>query len=647
MFVDVKIINGSPNTLTYQASLFKGLIGEGTLVKVPLRNTHVVALVTKVYTEKPNVAFVIREIQNIEPFPNDPHYFPFIKKLAAYHALDTSYFITRIHAFLSQKESEDIPQLLDTIPCNAITLTDEQAQVVDYLSDALQKNIYAPTIVHGVTGSGKTEIYKKLILQAFSENKTTLLLLPEVTLAVQFERLLKAQLPTTLPILSFHSATQAATKKALWKAIQAETPHLIIGVHLPVLLPIKNLGLIIIDEEHEIGFQEKKHPKINTKYAAILRAQEYKIPLLLGSATPSISSLFNVKQRGWKLFQLKKRFAGAFPAIIQSPLIDHKRRRSFWITDVLYKALKDRLAKKEQAIVFLNRRGICFFLQCKECSYIFSCNSCSVSLTVHTNNFLRCHYCRYFQKEPAACPTCKKTEFLNKGIGTQQIVTILEKLLPEARIARADMDSTVNKKQFQKTITDFESGELDILVGTQTITKGYHFPKVTLVGVIWADSNINFPIYNAQETALQQLIQVAGRAGRQSIHSEVIIQSMSDHPLFKYLHEIDYLSFYDNEIEQRTLIGYPPLIRFAEIEIKHKKEAIVEQESFLIAAQLMNHPELTVLGPAEPPVSKINKIFSRKIYLKAQRFEHLTQAYHALNREKLRSDIFFTPNPLT
>jgi len=417
---------------------------------------------------------------------------------------------------------------------------------------------------------------------------------------------------------------------------------------------MSNLGIVIVDEEHEVGFQEKKHPKINSKEAALWRAQQYNVPILLGSATPSVFSLYNVKQRGWDFFQIKKRFAGEFPTINVVHLPEDEYRKNFWISRSLEKALKDRLAKREQAILFLNRRGFSFFVQCKKCSYNFSCFNCSVTLTLHQNNRLVCHYCAYAQQLPACCPGCKKgaDQFLKKGVGTQQIVQILQKLLPDANIERADLDATVNKKRWEHTLEQFGNGNIDILVGTQTITKGYHFPNVTLVGVLWADLNLNFPIFNAAETTLQQLIQVAGRAGRGSKKSSVIIQTMINHPIFNYLNEIDYVKFYQYELEHRQLLNYPPVARFVEIELKSSNEHIIEQEAFQIARlfeQLIHQKKYTisVLGPAEPPVAKVKNIFSRKLYLKGGSIGQMIELYKSIQPNQFQSSVFFTPNPLS
>lgn len=647
MFIDVKLISGLSKPLTYKVPEKFTSIVPGTLVRVPLRNKQVSALVTKIHDQDPETNFVIKEISGLETFSNDLLYFDFLKRLSSYYALDEIHFIKRIKTFLQEKTIDllDFGLKKDETIKKIITLTDEQALVVNALQQDITNERYAPSLLHGVTGSGKTEVYKQLIQHTFNLQKTTFLLLPEVSLALQFEKILRAQLPSDIPLFSFHSGTTLKNKQVAWHYLLHNTPCLIIGVHIPIILPCVNLGLIIIDEEHETGFQEKNHPKLNTKQVALLRAQHYKIPILLGSATPSVASLYNIDHKGWKFFQLKKRFSGGFPKLELVSLTDKKERKNFWISDILYKAIIDCLNAKKQAIIFLNRRGVCFFIQCKACAFIFSCSSCSVSLTLHEDDLLHCHYCNYQRNYPTECTSCKAVTFLKKGIGTEQIITILKALFPRVCIAKADLDATSNKKKWAETLRLFEDKKIDILVGTQTITKGYHFPNVTLVGIIWADINLNFPFYNAQESTLQQLIQVAGRAGRENKESKVIVQTMTRNRIFEYLNELEYLNFYEQELLFRKDAGYPPFVRFAEIELKHKNEAQVEKDAFLIASQLIKNRDLRILGPIKPLVAKIKKIHSQKIYIKAQNFNLIHQAFSAIHK-KSKSSLFFTPDPL-
>lgn len=650
-YINVKLLNGFSGLFTYkvpencQANLV------GSVVKVPLKDRLASAYVISQTDQKPSVSFAIKEMHSLEPFPADAFYRQFLAQLAYYYQVEPLHFVKRIRQFVSQEADQEIISTKEAMQdAHTITLTPEQTQIVQTLKPAIGSGQFTPALLHGVTGSGKTEVYKQLITATIAQGKTALLLLPEVSLALRFEQILKQQL-ASIPIFGFHSGTKAKEKKLLWQMLLQDTPALIIGVHIPILLPIANVGLIIVDEEHEIGYQEKKHPKVNSKEAALLRAQLCKIPILLGSATPSIASLHTAKTKNWYFFSLHKRFAGAFPEIKTVLLTNKERRANFWITKELEQAIGDRLAKKEQVIIFLNRRGYSFFVQCKDCSFIFECTACSVSLTLHNNNLLTCHYCGRCQELASACPKCKASNsLLKKGIGTQQVVTILENLFPHARIGRADMDVSSKKKVWQQTMHDFENGTIDILVGTQTITKGFHFPNVTLVGILWADLNLHFPVYNAAETSLQQLIQVAGRAGRTRAGASVIVQTMMKHPIFNFLNETDYLQFYDYEYKNRASVGYPPLLRLVEIELKNTNENLVEQESFALAQLCMKiidnkKYEITLLGPAKPPIAKIKNTHARKIYLKSSSIKLIIELYRSIDKTGFRSQIFFTPNP--
>ncbi len=650
MFIQVRLLRGYSEPLLYKIpEHWKNEYLIGSIVKVPIRNKIDFAIIEKIQTDAQGVSFKIKEAISIENFPEDKNYNEFINELSNYYQIDSLYFIKRIKQFFKENKPNK-NKILQNISNNNhknITLTEEQQNITNFLTDKITKNSYCPTLLHGVTGSGKTEIYKKLIEHTILENKSILLLLPEVTLAQQFEKIFLESLKE-IKICSFHSGVNQAEKKNLWNFLIKKNPILLIGVHLPILLPISNLGLIIVDEEHDTGYQEKKHPKINSKEAAILKAKINKIPILLGSATPSINSLFNVKNKYWNFFQLKNRFQGAFPKIEIIELNDKKQRKNFWISNKLELAIKEKLEKNEQSIIFINRRGFSFFVQCKNCNFIFKCLNCSVSLTLHKDNWLYCHYCNLRMQMPKICKICKEDQFLKKGIGTEQTVSILQSLFPQAKIERADMDVSVKKKKWQQIIKDFKENKIDILVGTQTITKGYHFPNVTLVGILWGDLNLNFPIYNASEIALQQLIQVAGRAGRQNIDSNVIVQTMNYHEIFNFLNETDYLKFYKSEIEKRREIFYPPISRLVEIEFKHSNETIIDTESneFAIELQKQNFVDLQILGPSKPIVEKVKNIFIRKIFIKSKNINDIVKIFNKIEKKHYKSKINFVPNPV-
>lgn len=618
---------------------------------IPVQKQIMPAIVIR-NTEKLEVNYPVKPIISVEQFPEDQNYLSFIEKISNYYQVPHLALIKRFRKFIEQAgeaQEQHIAQI-HTTPNNN-HLSPDQTAAYQKIVPAVLNQEHQVTILHGVTGSGKTEVYKYLIETALAQQKTVLLLLPEVSLAMRFEAIMRSAF-NSVPIFGFHSASSAQQKKKLWQKLLMAEPTLIIGVHLPTLLPIANLGLIIVDEEHDVGYQEKKHPQLNSKEMAIMRAHQYGIPVVLGSATPSISSLYNLKRPNWQLISMPKRFSGAFPTIKVARLGVDKKQAHFLITKELHHSIQTRLNQKEQIIIFLNRRGYSFFVQCLGCQFVFHCPNCSVSLTLHQDESLRCHYCDFEKITPKNCPECKSAKLLKKGVGTQQIVAILEKLFPLARIERADLDTTLKKKNWQKILQDFTDQKIDILVGTQTITKGYHFPNVTLVGILWADINLHMPIFNAAETTLQQILQVAGRAGRQKLSSEVIVQTMTDHSIFNFLSEIDYLKFYANEIENRKIVEYPPIIRLAEIELKHYNEMIVDKEinQFFelvknIAPEISN--KIKVLGPVKPTISKLKKWHIRKIYLKSERIDFLIAIFKQVDQRAYQSQVCFTPNPLS
>lgn len=653
MYVQVKLLNGYHQYLWYKVpDAWSEYPCKGSIVQVPLKKQIIPAVIMQESMKRPIVSFTIKELHAIEQMPQDAHYYPFLEQLCSYYQIDQLHILQRIKHVIHQAAivSSGVATAQENAVVNVCRLTDEQQQVVDFLTPRIIYPVYTPTVLHGVTGSGKTEVYKELIRASLSVGKSIILLLPEVTLAINFERRLAKELPD-VPLFSFHSGTTSKEKRQVWKYLLQETPIVLIGVHLPILLPIAQLGCIIIDEEHEVGYQEKKFPRINSKEAALMRAQQYGIPILLGSATPSVSTLYNVTKRGWFFFQLKKRFKGSFAQVKSVPLTDGKQRKSFWISNELYAALKDRLLKKEQSIIFINRRGFSFFVQCKDCSYVYRCSDCSVSLTLHEGSVMKCHYCGSIQNEPVACNECNAQHLIKKGIGTQQVVTILQRLFPAARVARADLDTSARKKEWEKTIDAFARQEIDILVGTQTITKGYHFPHVTLVGVIWADLNLHFPVYNASEIALQQLIQVAGRAGREQDNGLVIIQYMKEHDIFSYINEIDYPNFFSAEIESRSQAGYPPCKRLAYIECKYEIEEILVRESQSIVDLLRSYCNIhaiaiDILGPAQPPVYRVQKMHALRIYCKSIDMAAIIRLYRMIDHTAYKSSIQFIPNPI-
>jgi len=658
MYATVKLLNGYARPLTYHVPpCFLEEVRVGMLVRVPLQKRVERGMICALDYEKPTGSFTIRDMLEVERVFFDEAYHHFIQKLSSYYGIDAALLYRRI-AQPDEMQVQEINGVHGIHNGSVTQLTQEQQNAVDGIVATVKKSEYAPAVLYGVTGSGKTEVYIRLIQAAYEQRRTTMLLLPEVLLAATFTNLLQQRLQkNTIPVYDYHSATKPSVKKEVWQALVEQKPIVLVGVHVPILLPCQNLGLIIIDEEHDAGFQEKRHPRINTKEAALLRARSYNIPIVLGSATPSLASLQQVDRQEWSLYRLTERFSGSFPRITIASLAHRTKRfqdrEQIWITDQLHDAIQQRLVRREQTIIFLNRRGLNKFVQCQACSYIFSCHACSVSLTLHTGNQLVCHYCAGEQQLPLSCPSCNVSDekFIKRGVGTQRLVELLAKRFPQARIARADTDTVREKRAWHTTLERMQQGEIDILVGTQTVTKGYHFPKVTLVGIIWAESNLTLPFYNAAETTLQQILQVAGRAGRVTRESDVIVQSFIQHPIFSYLSEREYMNFYEYEIAHRHNLGYPPIVRMSEILLQHKDEHLLQQESERYV-HLMRHVarkngwEVKILGPSLPPVHRIQHQNMRKIYLKSVKISWHLALFRAIQRECAIKNLWFHPNPL-
>ncbi len=670
LFILVRLMRGWREPLWYQVTSSNiSQLFCGALVNVPFRATLAPAIVVGMQATHPqNASFEIRQTEVSLAMPKDRLYQPFAQQASRFYRVDPAHFYQRIFMCMTgamKEKDEEIfepenLQLTENVnfsDSSDVCLTDEQTVVVDALIPVIKNPQFHPVLVHGVTGSGKTEIYKRLIMQTIEQGKTVIFLLPEISLCLQFERIFKNQLPATTLIYSFHSLTLKSERLALWKALAQDKPVLIIGVHQPIFLPCSNLGCIIIDEEHETGFSEKRSPHVNSKEVALMRAQMYKIPIILGSATPSVTSLYQAEQKKWAYFRLEKRFSGTFPTMVHATLKGGKKRKHFWITPQLDEQIQNCLFRGEQAIIYLNRRGYSFCAQCCECGASLNCPHCSVSLTVHEvkdsgQYRLECHYCGYATQLPPGCPECKqsKESLIMKGIGTQQMTALLKKVYPQARIVRADLDSTKEKRKWAETLREFGEGNIDILVGTQLVTKGYHFPKVTLVGVVWADLHLAIPKFNARESLFQKLIQVAGRAGRSSRASTVIVQTMSDDDITQYLDERKYMDLYREELEVRQVAHYPPCGRFFQIELRNKNDAELEFESRKIAQTLRERSQklstpVTILGPVKPTIYCISNINIRHIFIKSPTFAAIDAVLSGVDIKRLKSSITFIPTP--
>ena len=478
------------------------------------------------------------------------------------------------------------------------------------------------SLLHGVTSSGKTEIYVKLIENQIKKNKQVLYLVPEIALTTQLISRLKKYFGDSLAV--YHSKYSLDQRTEVWKKVLNSdvTARVIIGARSSIFLPFNELSLIIVDEEHENAFKQfKPAPRYHARDAAIYLAMLHSAKTLLGSATPSVETYFNSITNKYGLVNLDKRFGGIAPPKIiikdlKKAIIDKKITGNF--SDILLKKIKNTLENNKQVIIFQNRRGYAPYLECSNCAYVYQCINCDVSLTYHQiSNELKCHHCGYRVENKTTCPTCSSDTSIKKGLGTQQVVEELEQYFPSFKIERMDHDSTRTKNAFSNIISDFENNKFQILVGTQMLTKGLDFKNVALVGVVNADSLIYFPDFRSQEKCFQLIQQVAGRSGRSKDQGEVIVQTFNpNHQLMKKIVENDFLGMFNEQLNERFMFDYPPYSRLIKLIMKHKNLDILQKSSVWLANTLINHFKNQLLGPEPPIVSRVNNKFIKNILIK-------------------------------
>ena len=506
-----------------------------------------------------------------------------------------------------------------------LELTDEQKNAVIEINKSIQSNKFQTFLLFGVTGSGKTLIYLHTIKEAISQNKSALILVPEISLTPQLIDRFSKAFPNQISV--FHSKMSDYERfKAFQKARQGET-KIIIGARSAVFAPLCNLGLIIVDEEHESTYkQDAPNPRYNARDVAVYRAKLENATIVLGSATPSIESFYNYETGKYKLLEVKMRADGAqMPKIYAINTIECRKQGQMngEFSGVLINSIKEKLEKKEGIILFQNRRGFATYLQCYDCGHIPMCNQCSVSLVYHrTTNDLQCHYCGYIEKANKGCTICGYPHMKEIGAGTQRIeeelASILEINKIDYAIERIDLDTTKLKGSHRAILERFAKGDTDILVGTQMVAKGLDFDRVSLVGVINADLLMFLPNFRANERTYQQLSQVAGRAGRKAnTIGEVIIQtSQTDAFVIQNVIKNDYYTFYKSELKTRMAAQYPPFFRFCVVEFKSSNAELVEEASQYFRRYLRNTEKIKILGPIIPTINKIENNYRRLIILK-------------------------------
>lgn len=479
-------------------------------------------------------------------------------------------------------------------------------------------------LLHGVTSSGKTEIYIHLIIRkAIEEHKQVLYLLPEIALTVQIMERLHRVFGDRLGI--YHSKYSDAERVEIWQKQLSDHPYdVILGARSAVFLPFKNLGLVIIDEEHETSFkQQDPAPRYHARSAAIVLAKMYGAKTLLGTATPSMESYYNAQQGKYGLVELKTRYKGIQLPEIQVVDVKDLRRRKMMsgpFSPQLLAAVREALKNGQQAILFQNRRGFAPMVECKVCGWVPKCKNCDVSLTLHKSiNLLTCHYCGYTYPVPTECPNCGSTEIMGRGFGTEKIEDQIAEIFPEAKIARMDLDTTRTRNAYERLIADFSEGRTNLLIGTQMVSKGLDFDKVSVVGILNADSMLNYPDFRAYEHAFMMMAQVSGRAGRKGKRGLVILQTKNPTlPVIGQVVNNDYEGLYQGILEERRTFHYPPFFHLINVYVKHKYDKVCEQASHELSKTLRSWFGERVLGPDKPAVARVKTMNIRKIVIKLE-----------------------------
>ena len=563
------------------------------------------------------------------------------------------------------------------LPTQPLELNAQQATALESIVDSMERlskrdddeakpvgdNVF---LLHGVTGSGKTEVYLQAIAYALGQGKGAIVLVPEISLTPQTVERFKARFsqgPQQTLVAVLHSHLSSGERHDEWHKIRQGRARIVIGARSAVFAPVEPLGLVIVDEEHEHSYKQEEAPRYNARDLAVVRGQQEGAAVVLGSATPCMESYHNVQRKKYGLLSLTERVDNIQMPIVR--VIDMRsaarKEKGVGIFSLqLREAILQRLEKNEQVMLFLNRRGWSSSLQCPECGFVAECPNCSVSLTYHrAAQQLMCHICGHIETAPKKCPEtkCGNVAIRFSGLGTEKVEAALEKGFPSARVKRMDSDTLKRKEDYRRILGDFRTGKIDILVGTQMIAKGLHFPNVTLVGIIHADLSLHIPDFRAGERTFQLLTQVAGRAGRGEVEGEVYVQSFTPfHPAIQYARRHDYVGFYEQEIEFRQQLNYPPVGRVALLTLRGRSEDRVKfvadhlrREMDTVAKEL---GEVVVAGPAPAPLLRAENFYRYQIMLRTSRMPQLSRKLSALREtfqipEDLRLVIDIDPMSLS
>lgn len=519
------------------------------------------------------------------------------------------------------------------------TPTDEQKIIIDHLNKSITHNLHEKILLHGVTGSGKTEVFLQAIDTCIKIGKQAVVLVPEISLTPQMVERFVSRFGKSVAVI--HSGLSQGERFDQWNKIRRGEVNVVVGARSAVFAPFDNIGIIILDEEHETSYKSETSPRYHAAEIAMYRGKTHGAPVLLASATPSVISYYRAKKGIYKLFEMKKRYnENPLPKArivdMRSELLDYHNTSVISIR--LQDEIRRNLERKEKTILFLNRRGYNTFVSCRECGHVMECENCSIALTYHRKtNQLVCHYCGYTQDNVNICPECNSKYIKFFGTGTQKIEDELNTLFPEAKILRMDFDTTSQKGGHEAILDRFKSGEADILLGTQMVTKGLDFPDVTLVGVLAADSSLNIDDFRSGERCFSLITQVCGRAGRGNIEGRAVIQTYQpENTTINFAREQNYTEFYQNEISYRKRLDYPPFCDIVYILVSGETEDLVKQEISNISALLKDESNVggtinSIIGPAPSPIAKIKNKFRHRILMKVNNIEKILPVLKSIN----------------
>lgn len=523
---------------------------------------------------------------------------------------------------------------------DCLPLTDQQQEAINPIISSINEHRHEVFLLYGITGSGKTEIYLQSIQKVIEQGKEAIVLVPEIALTPQMVHRFKGRFGDMVAVM--HSGLSRGEKYDEWRKIQRGQVRVVVGARSAVFAPFENLGIIIIDEEHETSYKQEENPRYHARDVAIHRARNYNCPVVLGSATPSLETFARAHKKVYQKLTLSKRMNDqALPKVEIIDMREELREgnRSMF-SKSLFEKLQDRLLKKQQTVLFLNKRGHSSFVMCRDCGYVILCPHCEISLTYHrVQNNMKCHYCGFESKVPTICPECQSDHIRYFGTGTQKVEEELGKLLPEAKVIRMDVDTTTRKGSHEKLLTEFHEGKADILLGTQMIAKGLDFPNITLVGVLSADTMLHLPDFRSSEKTFQLLTQVSGRAGRHQLPGEVVIQTYTpEHYSIILAGDQDFDAFYAKEMMMRKIHKYPPFFYLALVTVSHeellKVVSVTEKITRYLRSKLTN--EAVILGPVASPIPRIKDRYRYQCLVKYKREPELGNALKNISNQLLQ-----------